>query len=251
MANTAIENFTEKVSPILTDLLTVVNSPGGTPASRKVQIGNILPLLTINSVTINVFTSNATYTTPSNVKAVLIIAIGGGGGGAGGINTDSSGGGGGAGGAAIKLVHAAALGSAQTVTVGLGGAATTAGSNSSVGVIVLATGGSPGTAGTTATTIGTGMAAGGAGGVGSNASLNIVGEAGGRSVQISGSNGIAGQGGSSIWGGGGDPGGTNLAGNPGNLYGGGGGGGHASATADRAGGAGANGVVVFIEFRST
>ena len=244
MANTAGENLVDDPTPTTDDYLLSVNDPAGTPASRFLKISNFLPLL-ISNVNIQIFTANGTYTPNTNMKKCLLIAVGAGGAGVGGTGTDTASGGGGGGGTAIKLVANSVIGSAQTVTIGIGATAV-AGTNTSVGIIVLATGGSVGVEGGS-TTLGTG-GAGGVGGVGSNSDLNIVGEAGARSVLYSTTLGEGGNGGRSLFGGAGRGGSDNTPGNTGGLYGGGGGGGHASGTPDIAGGAGANGVVYIIEF---
>jgi len=246
LANTKITALTEDTAPTGDDLLVTVNDPAGTPANRKLTITNFLKLMVAN-VTVQTFTANGTYTPTSGMKKCLLIAVGAGAAGGAVTNLDESAGGGGAGGSAIKFVANSVIGSAQTVTIGIGGASGSSGTNTSVGVIVLATGGTVGALTGNTTTIGA-TANGGVGGVGSNSDLNMVGGAGERGVIFSKSLGNGGRGGTSIFGGGGAGSPTETAGCACGLYGGGGGGGSSSAGTDRAGGAGANGVVYILEF---
>jgi hypothetical protein len=249
MANTKITALSEDTAPTTDDLAILVNDPGGTPGNKKSTLANILKLALTNTV-VQVFTSSNTYTPTAGMKKALVIAVGGGGSGQscllGNATLTVVSGGGGAGGAAIKLVAAAAIGSAQTVTIGVG-AANASGSNSSLGVIVLATGGALGVVNPAANVVGT-SANGGVGGTGSNAELNIAGGAGERGIIYSQINSMGGRGGTSIFGGGGAAVPVATAGNAGGLYGGGGSGASANSTTVRAGGTGANGVIYIVEF---
>lgn len=214
-----------------------------------------------NSITVQVFTGNGTYTPTSGMKYCTIEVVGGGGGGGG---TASTGGttisvapGGGGGGYARKTVTAATIGGSQTVTIGAAGTAGAVGAGnggtggtSSVGAIVSASGGvggaGIGAAGLLATQ-------GGAGGAGSSGDFNTNGNPGGNSFGVivaTFANIAAGCGGSSFFGGG-APAGTNTtaAGNAGISYGGGGSGGQVlESGTQQAGGAGFAGIVVITEF---
>lgn len=240
----------ELSSPALVDLLVAVDDPAGTPATRKLALSDFAPL-TVSNVVVQVKTvGSGTYTPTAGMKKVLAIAVGSGGGGGGGINTDSAGGGGGGGGTVIRLMTAAQIGASKAYVVGAGGAAAGNGNATTLdtaGALMNAGGGSAGGAGATSTTVGT-TTAGGAGGSASNGDLNIPGEPGERGIIYDGTNGCGGRGGGSRFGAGGAESGSNTAGNTGAAYGGGGGGGHASGTADRAGGAGADGILYLIEF---
>jgi hypothetical protein len=97
-------------------------------------------------ISIDAFTSSDTWTKPSGCNAALVIVVAGGAGGgsanAGGA-AYAAGGGGGSGGMTIDFITSG-LGSTETVTVGAGGAAEVAGSNTSFGSHVTADGGAAG-----------------------------------------------------------------------------------------------------------
>jgi hypothetical protein len=189
-----------------------------------------------------VFASSGTFTVPTGVTKAKVTVVGGGGNGSAGTrnaqNTGTSVGvGGGGGGASIEIVTG--LTPAGTVTVTVGGAAGT----SSFGAFCSATGGANANGGinlnsnTRAT-----------GGVGSGGDLNIRGTAG-FIIDGSGTTSFGGNGGNSIFGGGGmgaTQGSTgSTAGAAGGAYGGGGGGGAGiGSNSNGAGGAGAAGVVI-------
>jgi len=122
------------------------------------------------------FTSDGTWTKPSNAKVVEVIVIGAGGGGGGGESsaTADGGGGGGGGGDSRAMFDAADLSDTVDVTVGAGGSGGTTGGGgngeaSTFGTLLKANGGA-GADGGGATTAGTGgsgtLATGGAGGAG-------------------------------------------------------------------------------------
>lgn len=207
-----------------------------------------------NSVNVQTFSTPgiASWTKPTGALFVRVIVVGGGGGAATAANTDSVTGGGGGGGYSEEWFVASILGSSETLTVGSGGSIGNAGETSSFGTgpLLQATGGGTTVQTATSTTIGT-QSSGGTAGVGSGGDINIKGTAGQNGVIYSGVNGAGGDGGSSVLGGGGAGAVTNSVGGAGGSYGGGGGGAHASGTADRAGGAGADGVVIVITFTST
>ena len=159
-----------------------------------------------------VFTSNGTFTVPDNVTKVRVTVVGGGGGGI----VEGGGGGGGGGGTAIKTITGLVPAATVTVTVGAGGASQASGGSSSFGAYCSATGG-----------VGGLSVSGGAGGVGSSGDLNIQGGGGSGGGYI-GSAIINGTGGSSSLGGGG-AGDLDRSGTAGGPYGGGGSGNNAGA----------------------
>lgn len=228
-----------------TALTTIVDSPGAGPVNKKITLLNLITY-GMQNVAIQIFTSNDTYTPTTGMKKCLAIVVGGGGGGCTAISTDAAGGGGGGGGTAIKLITAAEIGVSKAVTVGIEAAADGTGATNSLGTIISATGGAPGVE--TGGFVSVLSSAGGVGGIGSGGDLNIKGSDGNRGIIFSGTYGMGGNGGSSMFGGGGLGGAANTVGSAGNIYGGGGGGGHASGSPNRAGGAGAVGLVYIIEF---
>lgn len=253
-----VGTFTDKTTPILADLLWGLDSVSG--QRRKFSLANLFKASTIN---LQVFTSNGTYTPTAGLRYALMIATGGGGGGGGADCTDSSagtmGGGGGAGATAIGVFSASTIGASRSITIGAGG---TAGSD---------TGGNGGNGGTTTVSEllsagggfgGEGIAAnnhdrvanGGSGGSATVGALLIAGGGGGAGTSPFTSTGIihSGVGGASFWGGGGRGQaintGVSIAGEAGRAYGSGGSGAVSQNTTGAAGGAGANGVVVILEF---
>jgi len=195
---------------------------------------------------LQVFTAGGTYTPTTGMKFCVVELCGGGGGGGSGNTTDGAcGGGGGSGGSALKKISAATIGASKAVTVGGGGAASTTttsggtGGTSSLGALVSATGGVGGTENTSATA----SVAGGAGGTGASGDLNFTGQDGGAGAADA---VVGGFGGSSRMGGGG--GATQFGGFAGGNYGGGGAGSRRSSGTDRAGAAGAQGVVYLWEY---
>jgi hypothetical protein len=191
---------------------------------------------------VQVFTADDTWNKPAGITRVVIEVCGGGGGG-GGAAASESGSGGAGGGYSKKLVDVSAI-SSETVTVGTGGAGGAAGNNngsaggtSSLGAHASATGGGGGTSTG-------GFDPGGAGGSGSSGDINLDGSAGGHS---DGGAAVVGVGGNSFLGGGG-LGDVQAAGGVGGDYGGGGGGGGGGTATARAGGDGADGVVIVWEY---
>lgn len=247
--NLKITALTALTDPILSDLLVMSDDPGGTAVNKKFTIDSIRSTfgLVTNVVVQTKTVGSGTYTPTSGMVKVLAIAVGPGGDGAGGVNTDSSGGGGGGGATCIRLLTAANIGASKAYVVGGGGTGTA--TTLDGGTLMSAGAGSIGTAGAGSTTLGV-QTTGGAGGTASAGDLNIAGHPGGKSVQFDGTNGQGGRGGASAFGFGGAVGGSNVAGSNGQDYGGGGAGGHASATANRDGGTGADGVLYLVEFLS-
>ncbi len=108
--------------------------------------------------TMQKFSTSQTYTTPAGLKYGLFYIKAGGGSG-GGSTTTGNGGGGGEGETGWRYLTAAQLGSTQTVTIGDGGVAINANTNSagndggttSIGSLITALGGKGGAAGGTGT----------------------------------------------------------------------------------------------------
>lgn len=191
-----------------------------------------------------VFTSNGTFTIPASVTAVKVTVVGGGGGSGGAINSGASGGGGG-GGTAIKWLTGLTPGNTITVTIGAAGTAGAAtptaggaGGNSSISsgtqtiTTVTANGGSGSAAANAA------AGAGASGGATTNGDAGVTGQRGvngfyGNITPLCIIIQIAGSGGGSIVG----PGGNNGAGTG---YGAGAGG-----VVGSAGNAGTAGAVIF------
>lgn len=220
------------------------------------------------------FTTSGTWICPRGVNSIQVEAIGGGAGGRTSGSTNGNVGGGGGGGAYAKRINVPVVpGTSYTITVGDGGAASTAGSLSTATfglVVIRAAGGSVGAASATNTAVAGGLGgtvlgslgdigsvfAGGNGGSGWGAGSAGSGGGGGSAA---GSGGTANNGGNATgtnapgagggvtanYGGAGGAGGNNNVGAAaptvaGRYGGGGGGGGHRS----RAGGAGQPGVVI-------
>lgn len=208
-------------------------------------------------IVIQTFTGNGTYTPTSGMKCCIVEAIGGGGGGGGAANTSAStvngGGGGGGGSYSMSSLTAAQIGVSQTVTIGAAGTAGSAGNNNggnggntSLGILVVANGGSLGGG---AASNNTGL--GGAGGTGGTGTLKIDGGEGidgNRNANTPVIYGISGGSSPRGYGSGGLylPG---LAGEVGKGYGAGGGGGSSfNAGGSRAGAAGTAGIIVITEY---
>ena len=183
------------------------------------------------------FTSSGTWTKDAGLKYVVVETQAGGGGG----GTSRNGGGGGGGGYSKKLILASALGATEVVTRGAGGAAESAGGNSSFGTHAQATGG----LGESSDGVGANA------GIGSLGDINTEGGDGHNRAALgddsNNTSGIGGNGGSSFYGGGGRGGFNQTNGQPGNGYGGGGGGG-GSYDGDAVGGAGAAGIIIVTEY---
>jgi hypothetical protein len=125
--------------------------------------------LSLTGVRGQVFTSSGTFTVPTGVTSVKVTVVGGGGNGGaatattGRSATRNAGGGGGGGGTAVEYITGLTPGGTVSVTVG--GIAST----SSFGAFCSATGGA---------TVGTNVKTGGAGGAGSGGNFNYTGSAG-------------------------------------------------------------------------
>jgi hypothetical protein len=207
---------------------------------------------------VQVFTSNGTWSRPTGILRVVVLVTAGGGGGGGTVN-DSSRGGGAGGGTAIETIDVSSTSSAA-VTVGAAGAAGASGGNdggaggaSSFASFCSATGGAGGEGST-----GPGSDLGAtAGGTGSGGDINLKGGDAYHFARSGASNGSynsegAARGGGSYWGPGGvgQYRGVSVGGGTTGTYGTGGGG---SATASVAGGyagaVGGAGIVVVYEYK--
>lgn len=234
---------------------------GATPANSLSVVINSstsqLSALTappITQVVQQVFTANGTYTPTSGMVYCFAEAVGGGGGGGGvaatGAGQTAAAGGGGAGGYAAGVFTAATIGASQSVTVGTGGAAGASGSNpggnagsSSLGAILVATGGTGGNGGLAATNTGTPV---GNAGSGTTGQILTVGGQAGSGFGIGSLNFAIGcPGGNSVYGG------AAGAAQVGRPYGGGAGGVvNGNSTGASGGFAGADGVVIITEYVS-
>lgn len=210
--------------------------------------------LLLNTVYI---TATGNYTKNADATTVEVELVGGGASGGGvalTVSGQAAGGGGGAGGYARKTLLNSTLSGTTAVTVGLGGAAPTAGANNgnpgntTTFSTVSATGGGAGVAGT----VGTGTGVNGvpiAGGVGSGGDINAAGGTGEAGFIFAGVNAISGKGGASYFGDGGTPPVSSGNGNPGVTPGAGGSGAlNGVSQPAHAGGAGANGLVIVREY---
>lgn len=206
---------------------------------------------------VQTFTTSGTYTPSAGTGSVVIELVGGGGAGGGSAATSASQGAAAGGGSAGAYARARlTTGFAGVpVTVGAGGAATSAasprgnaGSTSSFGALVTAPGGLGGYVGFAAPAgVIVGGSEPGATATGGNL-LNTIGNSGDPAFVIGISVVIGGNGGNSAFGGGGCAGG-NGPGSAGGAPGAGGGGASAIfSSAGRNGGAGANGIVIVYEY---
>jgi hypothetical protein len=238
---------------------TVVAGQVYTAAAHNIIVGNVNQLGEgYTFVETAYFTSSGSFVkaTYPYLRAIKVRLVGGGGGGCGvATNADGCGTGGGGGGYAERFyTDIASLDASVTVTVGAAGTGGAAGNNSGSNGGVSEFGTSSDAWHTRATgglgglRIDTGNRSAGAGGVGTNGNLLIAGS-GGEKPAITSVGGAGGQGGSSILGGGARSsdaaGSDNAAQAPTGGYGGGGGGPRvANPGTQRAGGSGAEGIVI-------
>jgi len=253
----------------------------GTGAPTDLTAAQVLAILSAFSTSsMQVFTTPGanTYTPTSGTKYVIAISTGAGGGGGGGDASAAANGGAGAGGGAGGTTISVFAASSQTITIGTGGTAGSGtngtgggtGGNTTYGALDTATGGTGG-AGSGNSAIRSQVTAGGAGGAPADGAANLTGGTGFTGFLLltldatdANENAIAqgGNGGVSFWGGGGR-GGANAqdaaaadstagsqAGSNGAAPGSGGGGGVVLNTATGvAGGTGANGYCLVLEFQ--
>jgi hypothetical protein len=214
-------------------------------------------------VVIRKYTAGATWTKPAGLRALRVVCIAGGGGGGSVLGATSgykgagSGGGGGAYGDVVMLPTD--VSSTVAVTVGAGGAAEVAGGQSSFGAYLIVPGGYAG-AGPTTTATTSGATLGGTNGGSYSGPAQGI-----RALGGDGHNGIwgtdgtycfacGGNGGDSMFGGGGRGGmtggctGTSTAENANGWGCGGGGACSMDGLTDKAGGAGGNGIVIVYEY---
>jgi hypothetical protein len=197
-----------------------------------------------------VFTSTGTYTKPTGIKTIKVIATGGGGGGYSGSPSYNSGGGGGAGATCIKVIDVTSI-SSISVTIGAAGSGGTgdnynnaSGGSTSFGSHCTAGGGERGFREDQKTgTLGVG-------GIPTGGDINIHGGMG-----ASGGGGSAtdeppggGVGGASYWGGAGTNGNNSLAAVNSTVYGAGGSGADHNGSSSANGGNGVAGIVVVEEY---
>jgi len=233
---------------------TVINSRLASAATALAAFGtNAGGLLNIQ-----VFTATGAYTPTAGTVSIIVEAVGGGGGGGGcgapGVGTSAAGGGG-AGALAIGRITSGFSG--VTVTIGAGGAGGAAGANNGTaggattfGSVLSAGGGSGGVA----VPAGGGLpraAGGGAGGAasGSSSLMGITGEQGGLGYAYNNFILFSGEGGSTLYGGGGTQVNTTSNGNAGAGKGSGGSGGGTGSVA-AAGGAGTDGICLIYEYNT-
>ena len=200
---------------------------------------------------------SGTYNKPAGVNALFVIAVGGGASGAGiagGASGRGCSGGGGAGGYSEYYTDAPA--SSYSYSVGAAGTAPSAGSNAgnnggntTFGGITCngGTGGIVGAAFGTAASIGSTVA----GGTASGGDININGQRGDAPIRLNSTEAKGGNGGSTPLGAGGIGAATEGQGGiAASGYGAGGAGAKAASSTDRAGGAGAPGIIIIFEFSS-
>lgn len=225
------------------------------PAAISSAISSITA---VKSVVRKIFTASGTYTPTAGMVYCDIECVGGGGGGGGttasSTNMQASAGGGGGGEYALKRATAADIGASKSVTIGAGGAGGaaglnngTAGGDTSVGTLCVAKGGSPGI-GNNANS----GSVGGDGGTGGTGDLLIPGGDGGDGGggQLITVDTFSGNGGATKLGNGAKARrSTSADGRNGKSYGSGGAGGmDRNASAGRAGGNGAAGIVIITEY---
>lgn len=255
MADTKISAVPAQTTLSTDDLMPVVDDPAGTPVTKAITITNVIASLRtlglFGDMSVQVLTGSGTYSAPSNLKFVIAIVQGGGGPGNDANATDCVSGGGGGGGCAIKLLTAAQLSGFGVYAVGATSSANANGNNSTLtwsGGTLTGNGGNQSTESAASTTAGT-AGDGGTGGSASGGDINMPGGDGNAGVLFSTSLGQGGIGGNSFLGKGGRGGSDDEAGAAGKVYGGGGGGGHAATATDRAGGLGAAGTIIMLEFK--
>ena len=253
-ATLTLSNTTSVTLPTSGTLLANTNnlSDVSSAATSRTNLGVNVCLYQIVK---QVFTSSGTYTPTSGMVYCIIELVGGGGGGggtSGGATGTAGSGGGGAGGYARLIASAATIGGSQVATVGGAGSAGATGANTggsggatSIGTLVVATGGSGG--GGASNSTGINAQVGGTPGIGTTGDFLVSGATGQWGIgygTLSGF-GVGGQGGGSYFGG--CSANSNVGGVSGVNYGSGGSG-AGSSTTSNAGGAGTAGLIVITEF---
>jgi hypothetical protein len=219
-----------------------------TKADGNIDLG-FLPDI-VGSTTVRIFTASSTWSKPATstgFKGIIVELVGGGGGG-GSANSSSGVGGGGGGGGGYCREHLSAdeltATSSVFITIGNAGLALGStldgltGSTTSFSTFASSTGGVGGKS--SATRIG------GQGGVGVGCDVNAAGSHGGSWSYVAADDGIGGIGGSSMFGGGGQPALNNAGGNA-IGFGGGGAGAADTAPANVFGGNGTAGIAIITE----
>lgn len=206
--------------------------------------------------TIVTATGAGTWTKPANLVALEVIAIGAGGGGGGVDGTGvgaGNGTGGGGGGFVYKRYAAADLSASEAYSVGAGGAGGVASAAPSAGGNTTFKGltASGGAAGTSMNATNYASTLGSAGGAASGGDVNIPGGASDASIIVNSYACSASNGGATLKGFGGRGAVGTANGNAGTGYGAGGGGAAVSSSSSNNydGGAGANGLLIFREYR--
>lgn len=246
--------------PTANNSILVTNGSGVPSLSSTLPTNVISTSGIITKVAQQIFTASGTYTPTPGMVYCIAEVVGGGagaGGAAGAANAPGSSGGGGQGGYAKGWLSAADIGASKVITIGTGGAGGINGSTTgvsggitSLGSLVVATGGTGSIGAASVSFIQTNS--GGAAGQGTAGNLLVGGSSGGGysawSFGNTSSSNIAlgGQGGSSMYGVGGR-GFTNNNGDNASGYGAGGGG-AGSISGAKVGGAGTPGIVIITEF---
>lgn len=222
----------------------------------------LVPNLSVTGAFIGtqVLTASGTYTPTAGTKTVRIELLGGGGGGGGvlasGGGRAGSGGGGGAGGYLIKTFSGVT--GTYTVTVGAGGAGGVNGTNGgnggsttfvNGGTTYTAFGGTGGTFMLAVNNAGDNVAGGAGAVVSTNGDINGAGAPGLYGTSVNGANGSSGNGGSTLYGGGGVGISASGAGIAGAGFGAGGSGAFDIINTSRTGGAGKGGVIIIYEYK--
>jgi hypothetical protein len=229
--------------------------------------GTDYKLGTQNTINVRIITATTTYTPTAGVTALFFEGVGGGGGGGSVFVTTNSayaGGGGGGGGGGYASAYAGTPAATYAITIGGGGAggagsgnnAGNSGGTTTVSTILTAPGGIGGGASNGGFYMGSTTAIGGDGATGTVGIMLASGSDGGNGTSSAAAFtapgtftgiGFGGNGGGSIFGGGGKPSYNSTNGVNGGQYGGGGGGaaytGVSGVPGGKAGGAGASGVV--------
>lgn len=229
------------------------------PVSK--QIKATLPTVPGTLLAVRVLTTGTSYTPTTGTKAIFVEMAGGGGGGGGVTGVAASigaGGGGGSGSYLTKYITGItagpftyAIGAAGTAGAATGGTGGSGGNTTlTIGATTYTAPGGSGGIGQTAGTAAAIILGGNGGAAGTNGDVNGAGQSGDRGFRLSGTVGSGGNGGSSIFGGGGNARNTAGVGNAGTAFGAGGGGAlSTAASTTQIGGVGRAGVIIIYEYR--